>query len=72
MQGPIFLGQIINHPIADPRDPNTLLMAAVASHLGPTILRSTDGGESWVEAKRPPAFPKSEDGKGRSWTISSG
>jgi len=59
--GPLFLGQIINHLVLDPRDGRTLLMAAKTGHLGPTIFRSTDGGETWAEAVRPPAFPKSGD-----------
>lgn len=60
VQGPLFLGQIINHFVLDPRDGRTLLMAASTGHLGPTILRSTDGGETWAEAKQPPAFPKGD------------
>lgn len=61
VQGPIFLGHIVNHLVLDPRDGRTLLMAASTGHLGPTIFRSTDGGESWTEATRPPAFPKAAD-----------
>jgi hypothetical protein len=60
IKGPSFLGQIINHFVRDPRDPRAMLMAAATGHLGPTILRSTDAGASWTEAKRPPAFPKSQ------------
>ena len=60
VQGPIFLGSIINHLVLDPRDGKTLLMAAATGHLGPTIFRSTDGGASWTEAASPPAFPKSD------------
>src|SRR4051812_8412730 len=59
-EGPLFLGQIINHFVRDPRDENVMLMAAATGHLGPTILRSTDGGATWTEAKRPPAFPKGD------------
>jgi len=66
VQGPIFLGQVINHFVRDPRDGKTLLMAASTGHLGPTILRSTDGGETWAEAKRPPAFPKADGPNARS------
>jgi photosystem II stability/assembly factor-like uncharacterized protein len=62
VQGPIFLGHIVNHLVLDPRDGRTLLMAASTGHLGPTIFRSTDGGQTWTEAERPPAFPKVEDG----------
>ena len=58
VQGPIFLGHIVNHLILDPRDGKTLLMAASTGHLGPTIFRSTDDGETWTEAAQPPAFPK--------------
>jgi hypothetical protein len=58
--GPLFLGQIVNHFVRDPRDGKTLLMAASTGHLGPTILRSTDGGTTWTEAKQPPAFAKGE------------
>jgi photosystem II stability/assembly factor-like uncharacterized protein len=60
VEGPTFLGQIINHFVLDPRDGRTMLMAAATGHLGPTILRSTDGGATWTEAKAPPAFPKGE------------
>lgn len=59
-EGPLFLGQIVNHFVIDPRDGRTLLMATSTGHLGPTILRSTDGGQTWTEAKSPPAFPKGE------------
>jgi photosystem II stability/assembly factor-like uncharacterized protein len=57
IQGPIFLGSIVNHLVLDPRDGRTLLMAASTGHLGPTIFRSTDAGDTWTEAARPPAFP---------------
>lgn len=58
VDGPHFLGAIVNHLVLDPRDGKTMLMAASTGHLGPTIFRSTDGGATWAEAKRPPAFPK--------------
>jgi photosystem II stability/assembly factor-like uncharacterized protein len=66
VDGPHLLGSIVNHLVLDPRDGRTLLMAARTGHLGPTIFRSTDGGRTFAEAKRPPAFPKAasgEDGK---------
>ena len=66
VDGPHFLGQIIHHLVLDPRDGKTMLAAASTGHLGPTMFRSTDYGRSWSEAKRPPAFEKSADGKGRS------
>jgi hypothetical protein len=65
LQGPIFLGQIVHHLVLDPRDGNTLMMAAKTGHLGPTIFRSTDEGRSWAEAKRPPAFPPSAEPNAR-------
>lgn len=63
LDGPIFLGSIINHMVLDPRDGKTLLMAARTGHLGPTIFRSIDQGKTWKEASRPPAFPKAEEGE---------
>ena len=59
--GPILLGNEVNHLVLDPRDGRTLLMAARTGHLGPTIFRSTDGGRTWKEAQRPPAFPKADE-----------
>jgi photosystem II stability/assembly factor-like uncharacterized protein len=64
---PLYLGHIVHHWLADPRDPNVVLMAAKTGHLGPTLFRSLDGGQTWQETKVPPAFPKSDEGdKGRS------
>jgi hypothetical protein len=66
VDGPHFLGHIVNHLVLDPRDGRTLLAAAKTGHLGPTVFRSTDLGRTWKEAARPPAFPKAADGeKGR-------
>jgi len=65
VNGPHYLGQIFNHVVLDPRDGKTMLAAAKTGHLGPTLFRSTDRGRSWKEVKRPPAFAKSADGKGR-------
>src|SRR4051812_34796355 len=53
---PEFLGHIIQHVVADPRDGRTVLAGARTGHLGPTVFRSTDGGGSWKEATKPPAF----------------
>ncbi len=61
IDGPHFLGHIVNHVILDPRDQRTLLMAAKAGHLGPTIFRSDDFGRTWSEAIRPPAFRKAAE-----------
>ena len=57
-EGPHFLGQIVNHAVLNPAT-GTMLVAARAGHLGPTVFRSTDFGSSWKEASTPPAFPKS-------------
>lgn len=63
---PIFLGHIIYHMVADPRNKNVIMMAAKTGHLGPTVFRSTDSGKTWKEASQPPAFPKVPEGeKGR-------
>ena len=62
LTGPHFLGHIVHHCVADPRDGKTVLAAARTGHLGPTIFRSADRGRTWHEAKRPPAF---REGSGR-------
>jgi hypothetical protein len=61
--GPHFLGNIISHLVLDPRDGQTLLMAAKTGHLGPTIFRSADLGRTWKEATEPPAFRKAVTGE---------
>ena len=53
---PLFFGQIIQHAVTDPRDGTTVLAAVRTGHLGPTVMRSLDGGSSWAEASTPPAF----------------
>ncbi len=63
LQGPAFLGHIIHHAVADPRDHRTILLAARTGHLGPTVFRSTDFGKTWKEARRPPAFDRPKDGR---------
>jgi photosystem II stability/assembly factor-like uncharacterized protein len=63
LEGPYYLGNIVNHLVMDPRDGRTLLMAAKTGHLGPTVFRSTDGGRHWTEAKQPPAFRKAKEGE---------
>src|SRR5512134_1894714 len=65
LSAPHFLGHIVNHAVLDPRDRRTLLAAARAGHLGPTVFRSTDRGRTWKEASRPPAFAKTAGGQGR-------
>jgi hypothetical protein len=65
LEGPHFLGHVIHHAVLDPRDRQTLLVAARTGHLGPTVFRSTDFGGTWKEAERPPMFPKAEGAGGR-------
>ena len=63
LAGPQFLGHIIHHIVADPRNPKIVLMAAKTGHLGPTVFRSTDRGRTWKEATQPPAFRKALEGE---------
>src|SRR5258708_1076080 len=63
VDGPHFLGHIVNHLVLDPRDGRTLLAAAKTGHLGPTIFRSTALPRSWKAPARPPAFAKARDGQ---------
>jgi len=68
VDGPHFLGCIVNHVVLDPRDRRALLAGVRTGHLGPTVYRSADFGRTWTEATRPPAFPKvptGDDAKGR-------
>jgi hypothetical protein len=60
LAGPRFLGQQVHHVVLDPRDGRTLLAASRQWHLGPTVFRSLDGGETWKEAAVPPQFVKGE------------
>jgi hypothetical protein len=53
VEGPRFLGNIVNHLVLDPRDGRTLLPAAKTGHLGPTVFRSLDGGRNWDTTKFP-------------------
>ncbi|HET8578737.1 MAG TPA: glycosyl hydrolase [Methylomirabilota bacterium] len=63
LDGPHLLGNIVHHLVADPRDGRTLLMATRTGHLGPTVYRSQDGGRTWTEAAKPPAFEKAAEGE---------
>jgi photosystem II stability/assembly factor-like uncharacterized protein len=60
LRGPRFLGQQAHHVVLDPHDRSTLLCASRQWHLGPTVFRSVDAGETWKEAATPPQFPKGE------------
>lgn len=72
LRGPWHLGQIVNHFVLDPRDGRTMLMAARPGHLGPSVFRSEDAGKTWVEARRPPAFPSAKATGRESKTAKSG
>src|SRR5678815_583753 len=60
LRGPTFLGQQCHHIVLGPRDRRTLLCASRQWHLGPTVFRSSDGGETWKEAATPPQCVKGE------------
>ena len=62
LSGPIYLGHTANHVVCDPRDGRTVVIGSRGGHLGPTVYRSTDAGQSWAEARLPPRFQKSADG----------
>jgi len=62
IDGPHFLGEVVNHAVFDPRDGRTLLAAVKAGHLGPTVFHSEDRGRTWKEAATPPAFAKAAPG----------
>ena len=64
MEGPHFLGQVVNHAVVDPRDGRTLLVAVKAGHLGHTVYRSEDLGRHWEESAAPPAFARAATGEG--------
>lgn len=64
LDGPEFLGHVIQHAVAHPLDPQVVLAGARTGHLGPTVFRSTDGGRTWGEASRPPQFAP-DDAHGR-------
>ena len=69
IDGPHFLGQVVNHAVLDPRDGRTLLAAVKAGHLGHTVFRSDDFGRTWEESQTPPAFAKA-DGNAKGETVS--
>ncbi len=60
MSEPHFLGHVIQHAAADPRDDGRILVATRTGHLGPTVFVSCDMGTTWTEASTPPAFRSGE------------
>ncbi len=70
IKGPMHLGAVVSHYVADPRVPGYQLMSVGSGHLGPSVFISRDTGATWTEAQKPPAFaavPGAEPGSpGRS------
>ncbi len=58
--GPHHFGCLVHHAVLDTRDGRTLLAGVRTGHLGPTVMRTDDGGRSWREARQPPAFRTGE------------
>ena len=58
---PWFFGAQVHHVVQDPRGSGTMLAAVRTGHLGPTVYRSKDGGETWKESERPPRFRTKEE-----------
>ena len=64
INGPQHLGAMVFHYVGDPRNPNVMMMSVGSGHLGPSVFRSSDGGETWTEAGKPPQFaPEESAGK---------
>lgn len=66
MTGPMHLGAVVSHYVADPRRPGVELMSVGSGHLGPSVYMSKDYGETWTEASKPPAFSSEPNGSNRS------
>ena len=65
--GPLHLGSVVSHYVADPRRPEYQLMSVGSGHLGPSVFISPDCGTTWTEAAQPPAFAREDDdAQGRS------
>ncbi|MCB1666035.1 MAG: hypothetical protein KDI28_09645 [Pseudomonadales bacterium] len=64
--GPMHLGAVVSHYVADPRRPGVELMSVGSGHLGPSVYMSKDYGETWAEASKPPAFSPEPNGSNRS------
>tara|TARA_R110001592_G_scaffold27440_3_gene101551 strand:+ start:626 stop:1765 length:1140 start_codon:yes stop_codon:yes gene_type:complete len=66
IEGPMHLGAVVSHYVADPRKPGVQLMSVGSGHLGPSVFISRDFGSSWTEATTPPAFSVEPNGVERS------
>src|SRR5690606_17753698 len=66
IKGPMHLGAVVSHYVADPRNPGLELMSVGSGHLGPSVFISRDHGETWQEASKPPAFSPEPNGASRS------
>ncbi len=66
IEGPMHLGAVVSHYVADPRIPGVQMMSVGSGHLGPSVFVSKDFGSSWSEATTPPAFSVEPNGVERS------
>ncbi len=66
INGPMHLGAVVSHFVADTRNPSQRLMSVGSGHLGPSVFLSNDAGASWREASTPPAFSVEPNGAARS------
>ena len=66
IEGPMHLGAVVSHYVADPRSPGVQMMSVGSGHLGPSVFFSKDFGSSWQEAKTPPKFSVEPNGVERS------
>ncbi len=60
LEGPLHLGSVVFHYVADPRNPGLLLLSEGGGHLGPSVFRSIDNGKTWTESEKPPHFSRLE------------
>lgn len=66
IEGPMHLGAVVSHYIADPRQPGVQMMSVGSGHLGPSVFVSDNYGKTWTEATTPPAFSVEPNGAARS------
>jgi len=57
-RGPYFAGDTVRHALLDPRDGRTIYAGVTSEHWGAIVSRSTDFGDTWVQGKEGPRFPK--------------
>ena len=69
LNGPLHLGSVVSHYVADPRKAGCQLMSVGSGHLGPSIFISSDSGANWTEATQPPAFAQADAGSTEARTV---